>query len=88
MVELNRLFQIDRGKIATAARIEPPKQTRRPLPYLLIQSFFYVQYCTGQFLQMLMKKNLCFENNVLLFRTMKLFKKKYEEDKLKVLFAR
>ena len=40
-VELNRLFQIDRGKTASMARILSPNPTRRPLPCLLIQSFFY-----------------------------------------------
>ena len=43
--EFNRLFQIDRGKIASAARyldeICPPYQMRRPLPWLLFKSFFY-----------------------------------------------
>ena len=40
-VELNRLFQKDRGNTASAARILSPNPTRRPLPCLLIQSFFY-----------------------------------------------
>ena len=35
------MFQIDRGKTGSAARILSPKQTRRPLPCLLIKSFFY-----------------------------------------------
>ena len=46
-LEFNRLFQKDRGKTASAARILSPNPTRRPLPCLLIQSFFYdslVQY--------------------------------------------
>ena len=33
--------QKDRGKTASAARILSPNPTRRPLPCLLIQSFFY-----------------------------------------------
>ena len=37
----NRLFQKDRDKTASAARILSPNPTRRPLPCLLIQSFFY-----------------------------------------------
>ena len=41
MVELNPLFQKDRGKKASAARILSPNQMRRPLPCLLIKSFFY-----------------------------------------------
>ena len=41
MVELGRLFQIDWGKTASEARILSPKQMRRPLPCLLIESFFY-----------------------------------------------
>ena len=40
-VEHNRLFQIDRGQTASAARILPPKHTRRPSSCLLYQSFFY-----------------------------------------------
>ena len=40
-VELNRLSQKDRGRTASAARILSPNPTRRPLPCLLIQSFFY-----------------------------------------------
>ena len=43
MVELNRLFKKDWGKTASAARILSPNPTRRPLPCLLIQSFFYAQ---------------------------------------------
>ena len=40
MVELNNLLQIDRGKTAIARQgFCPPI---RPLPCLLIQSFFYV----------------------------------------------
>ena len=38
-VELNCLFKKDRGK--TAARILSPNPTQRPLPCLIIQSFFY-----------------------------------------------
>ena len=51
-VELNRLFQKDRGKTASAAKILSPNPTRRPLPCLLIQSFFNDYYCTriGAFL--------------------------------------
>ena len=41
VVELNRLFQKDRGKTANVARILSPNPIRRPLPCLLIQSFFY-----------------------------------------------
>ena len=41
MVALNCLFQKDRGKTASTARILSPNQTRRPLPCLLIKSFFY-----------------------------------------------
>ena len=40
-VELKRLFQIDQGKTASAARILSPNPTRLPLPCLLSQSFFY-----------------------------------------------
>ena len=40
-VEFNHLLQKDRGKTASAARILSPNPTRRPLPCLLIQSFFY-----------------------------------------------
>ena len=39
----NHLFQKDRGKTASAARILSPNPTRRPLPCLLIKSFFYGQ---------------------------------------------
>ena len=43
--EFNRYFQIDLGKIASAARkwikSATPKQTRRLLPWLLFKSFFY-----------------------------------------------
>ena len=39
--ELNSLFQKERGKTASAARILSLNPTRRPLPCLLIQSFFY-----------------------------------------------
>ena len=52
---INRLFQIDWGKTASAARILSPNLTRRPLPYLLIQSFFYgwgggeENVCTGKY---------------------------------------
>ena len=41
MVELDRLFQKDQGKTASAARILSPNPMRRPLPCLLIKSFFY-----------------------------------------------
>ena len=41
LFELNRLFQKDRGKTASAARILSPNPTGRPLPCLLIESFFY-----------------------------------------------
>ena len=41
MVELNRLFQKDRGKTASVARIQSPNPTQQPLHCLLIQSFFY-----------------------------------------------
>ena len=41
IVELIRLFKKDQGKTASAARILSPNPTRRPLPCLLIQSFFY-----------------------------------------------
>ena len=41
-IEFNHLFHKDRGKTASAARILSPNVTRRPLPCLLIQSFFYV----------------------------------------------
>ena len=41
MVELNCLFQKDQGKTASAARILSPNPTQRPLPCLLIKSFFY-----------------------------------------------
>ena len=41
MVELNRLFQKGRGKTASRARIQSPNPTRRPLPYLPIQTIFY-----------------------------------------------
>ena len=40
-VELNRLIQKDRVKTACAARMLSPNPMRRPLPCLLIQSFFY-----------------------------------------------
>ena len=40
-VEPNRLFQKDQGKTASAERILSPNPMRRPLPCLLIQSFFY-----------------------------------------------
>ena len=42
-VELNRFFQIDWSKTASAAtaRILSPNPTQRPLPCLRIQSFFY-----------------------------------------------
>ena len=43
-VELNRLFQKDQGKTANVARILSPNPTRRPLPCLLIQSFFYAPW--------------------------------------------
>ena len=39
--EFNRLFQKDQGKTAIAVRILSPNPTWRPLPCLLIQSFFY-----------------------------------------------
>ena len=42
---LNCLFQKDRGKTTSAARILSPNPTRRPLPCLLIQSFFYMLLC-------------------------------------------
>ena len=54
-VEFNCLFQKERGKTASLARILSPNPMRRPLPYLLIQSFFYAalplsriahMYCT------------------------------------------
>ena len=37
----NRLFKKDLDKTASAARILSPNRTRRPLPCLLFQSFFY-----------------------------------------------
>ena len=40
-VELNRLFQKDRGNTASAARILSPNPMRRPLPCLLSQSLLY-----------------------------------------------
>ena len=47
-VEFSRLFQKDRGKTTSAARIRSPNPTRRPLPCLLIKSFFYGLYITTQ----------------------------------------
>ena len=41
MIEFNHLFQKDRGKTASAARILFPNPTRRPSPCLLNESFFY-----------------------------------------------
>ena len=41
MIEYNHLFQKDRGKTASAARNLSPDPTRRPLPCLLNQYFFY-----------------------------------------------
>ena len=43
MIECNHLFQKDQGKAASVARILSPNPTRRPLPCLLNQSFFYAQ---------------------------------------------
>ena len=40
----NHLFQKDQGKTASAARILSPNPTLRPLPCLLIKSFFYGTY--------------------------------------------
>ena len=40
-VEFNHLLQKDLGTTASAARILSPNPMRRPLPCLLIQSFFY-----------------------------------------------
>ena len=51
-VELNHLFQIDRGKTASLARILSPNLIQRPLPCLLIKSFFYAVYSSmGSVLQ-------------------------------------
>ena len=41
MVEFNHLFQKDQGKTASMPRILSSNPTRRPLPCLLIQFFFY-----------------------------------------------
>ena len=41
IVEFNHLIQKDGGKAASTARILSPNPTRRPLPCLLIKSFFY-----------------------------------------------
>ena len=46
-VELDCLFQIYRGKSASAARILSPNPIRRPLPCLLIKSFFYGLYTSS-----------------------------------------
>ena len=40
-IELNLLFQKDRGKTASAAKILSQNPMRRPLPCILIKSFFY-----------------------------------------------
>ena len=56
--EFNRFFQIDRGKTDIARQMLPPKQTRRPLPCLLIVAFFYALSIQSRVVAMCASRNV------------------------------